>query len=39
LILQLLLSWLQSRESEFLDACNDICHKNVAGKLRLNGQP
>jgi len=38
LILQLLVSWLQSRESEFLDACNDICHKNVAGKLRLNGQ-
>ncbi len=37
LILQLLVSWLQSRESEFLDACNDICHKNVAGKLRLNG--
>jgi biopolymer transport protein ExbB/TolQ len=38
LILQLLLSWLQSLESEFLDACNDICHKNVAGRLRLNGQ-
>jgi len=38
LILQLLVSWLQSRESEFLDTCNDICHKNVAGKLRLNGR-
>ncbi len=38
LILQLLVSWLQSRESEFLDACNDICHKNVAGKLRLNAR-
>ncbi len=38
LILQLLVSWLQSRESDFLDICNDICHKNVAGKLRLNGQ-
>jgi biopolymer transport protein ExbB/TolQ len=37
LILQLLVSWLQTRESEFLDDCNDICHKNVAGKLRLNG--
>lgn len=37
LILQLFLSWLQSRESEFLDACNDICHQKVAGKLRLNG--
>ena len=36
LILQLLVSWLQTQESEFLDACNDICHKNVAGKLRLN---
>jgi biopolymer transport protein ExbB/TolQ len=38
LILQLLVSWLQSRESEFLDTCNDICHKNVAGRLRLNSQ-
>ena len=37
LILQLLVSWLQTRESEFLDTCNDICHRNVAGKLRLNG--
>ena len=37
LILQLLVSWLQTRESEFLDDCNDICHKKVAGKLRLNG--
>ena len=36
LILQLLVSWLQTQESEFLDTCNDICHKNVAGKLRLN---
>jgi biopolymer transport protein ExbB/TolQ len=36
LVLQLLVSWLQTRESEFLDTCNDICHKNVAGKLRLN---
>jgi len=37
LILQLMISWLQTRESEFLDACNEICHKNVAGKLRLTG--
>ena len=29
---------LQVLESDFLDICNDICHKNVAGKLRLNGQ-
>jgi biopolymer transport protein ExbB/TolQ len=36
LILQLLVSWLQTLESEFLDECNEICHKNVAGKLRLN---
>jgi biopolymer transport protein ExbB/TolQ len=36
LILQLLVSVLQMRESEFLDACNDICHKHVAGKLRLS---
>lgn len=35
LVLQLLISWMQTRESEFLDICNDICHKNVAGKLRL----
>jgi hypothetical protein len=34
-ILQLLLSFLQSRESEFLDACNDYCHANVASKLKL----
>lgn len=38
LILQLKISWLQTMESEFLDACNEICHKNVAGKLRLNAQ-
>ncbi|HYF34147.1 MAG TPA: MotA/TolQ/ExbB proton channel family protein [Prosthecobacter sp.] len=36
LILQILVSFLQSRESEFLDTCNDICHKHVAGKLRLS---
>jgi len=35
LILQLLVSWLQTKESEFLDSCNDVCHRNVAGKLRL----
>jgi biopolymer transport protein ExbB/TolQ len=34
-ILQLLLSFLQSRESEFLDACNDYCHAHVASKLKL----
>ncbi len=36
LILQLMISWLQTLESEFLDSCNEICHKNVAGRLRLN---
>jgi biopolymer transport protein ExbB/TolQ len=35
LFLQLIVSFLQSRESEFLDNCNDICHKHVAGKLKL----
>ncbi len=32
---QLLLSFLQSREGEFLDACNDYCHAHVASKLKL----
>jgi biopolymer transport protein ExbB/TolQ len=35
LVLQMMVSWMQAAESEFLDACNDICHKHVAGKLRL----
>jgi len=34
-IVQLLLSFLQSREGEFLDACNDYCHAHVASKLKL----
>ena len=34
-IIQLLLSFLQSREGEFLDACNDYCHAHVASKLKL----
>jgi biopolymer transport protein ExbB/TolQ len=34
-ILQLILSFLQSREGEFLDACNDYCHAHVASKLKL----
>ncbi|MEN3940080.1 MotA/TolQ/ExbB proton channel family protein [Prosthecobacter sp. SYSU 5D2] len=36
LLLQMAVSFLQSRESEFLDDCNDICHKHVAGKLKLS---
>ena len=35
LILQLLSTWMQTREGEFLDACNDYCHRNLASKLRL----
>lgn len=34
-ILQLLLAFLQSREGEFLDSCNDYCHAHVASKLKL----
>lgn len=36
LILQLMVSFLQSTESAFLDDCNDVCHKHVAGRLRLS---
>ena len=35
-ILQLIVSFLQSLESQFLDDCNDVCNKHVAGKLRLD---
>lgn len=35
LILQLYISFLQHKESAFLDACNDFCHANVIAKLRL----
>lgn len=35
LILQLLITYLQGRESEFLDDCNDYCHANVVSRLRL----
>lgn len=38
LALQLMVSFLQALESEFLDNCNDICHKHVAGKLKLTSQ-
>jgi biopolymer transport protein ExbB/TolQ len=34
-ILQLLMAFMQSREGEFLDACNDYCHAHVASKLKL----
>lgn len=35
LIIHLIMTHLQSREGEFLDACNDYCHASVAAKLRL----
>lgn len=35
LILQLLITFLQSQESEFLDNCNDYCHANMVSRLRL----
>ena len=34
-ILQLIVSFMQSLESQFLDNCNDVCGRQVAGKLRL----
>jgi biopolymer transport protein ExbB/TolQ len=37
LIIQLMITFRQSREGEFLDACNDYCHASVAAKLRLGG--
>ncbi len=38
-ILQVLLAFLQSRESEFLDECNDPCHAHIASKLNLTEAP
>ena len=35
LVLQLLTTFLQTREGEFLDSCNDYCHRNVVSRLRL----
>lgn len=37
-ILQMIVSFMQSVESQFLDDCNDVCHKHVAGKLRLESR-
>lgn len=34
-ILQLLLAFMESKEGEFLDACNEYCHGHVASKLKL----
>jgi biopolymer transport protein ExbB/TolQ len=35
LIIQLLLSYIQGREAQFLDDCNDYCHSNIVSKLKL----
>lgn len=35
LIVQLALVYVQSRESEFLDECNDYCHSHILARLRL----
>ncbi len=39
LIVQLALTYVRSRESEFLDECNDYCHSQVTSRLRLTAQP
>lgn len=35
LILQLLVSFLQGSESDWLDSCNEYCSRKLAGRLRL----
>jgi biopolymer transport protein ExbB/TolQ len=35
LIIQLLISAMQMRESSFLDECNDYCHSHIISKLKL----
>jgi biopolymer transport protein ExbB/TolQ len=35
LILQLLLSWIQGRETKFLDDCNEYCHAHIVSRLKL----
>ena len=35
LIIQLYVNYLQQKETDFLDACNDYCHSHVIAKLRL----
>ncbi len=36
MILQLLISFIQAGESRFLDDCNEVCHKQIAGRLRMS---
>jgi len=35
LIIQLLLTFMQNKESEFLDECNEYCHAHIISKLKL----
>ncbi len=35
LVLHLIVSFLQSREAEWLDSCNEYCSRRLAGRLRL----
>ena len=35
LIIQLCITFMQQKESSFLDECNDYCHSHVISKLRL----
>jgi biopolymer transport protein ExbB/TolQ len=35
LIIQMYLNFVQQRETDFLDECNDYCHSHVIAKLRL----
>jgi biopolymer transport protein ExbB/TolQ len=36
MFLQLFVSFIQTIESRFLDDCNEVCHKHVAGRLRIS---
>ena len=36
LIIQLYTNFLQQKESDFLDECNDYCQTHVTAKLRLS---
>lgn len=39
LFVQLIQIYVQSRESEFLDRCNDYCHSHILARLRLGSIP
>ena len=38
LIIHMRTTFLQTRESSFLDACSDYCHKNISARLRLKSE-